>query len=196
MPWDASDADRHHKGLSAKQKRQWSKVANAMLQTCLDKGGSQETCEGQAIRAANAAVNKSVDADALRLMVEARIEKADDSQQRLFGWASIAVQKDGTPLLDLQGDVIDIEDLEEAFYQYVLESGQLNFLHKGACRGQLIEAIVFTPAKLDALGLAPGSVPLGAWCGFYVPETADYHCIKSNGYFMFSIEGFAEREEV
>src|SRR5215831_716495 len=131
MPWDASDADRHHKGLSAKQKRQWSKVANAMLQTCLDKGGSQETCEGQAIRAANAAVNKSVDADALRLMVEARIEKADDSQQRLFGWASIAVQKDGTPLLDLQGDVIDIEDLEEAFYQYVLESGQLNFLHKG-----------------------------------------------------------------
>jgi len=171
-------------------------VANSQLKTCLDRGGSQEHCEGQAIRAANAAVNKSVDAENLALVVEARIAKSEDAEQRLFGWASIAVMKDGTPLLDLQGDVLEIEDLAEAWYAYVLESGELNFVHKGECRGRMIEAMVFTPEKISALGLPPDSLPLGAWVGFHVPDADDYHLVKSMGYLMFSIEGFAEREEV
>lgn len=191
MPWTAADASKHKKGLSAKQARQWAHVANSALARCQDAG--QDDCDGRAIRQANAAVEKSADGDLL-LVLEAQITKSDDSQQRLFGWASIAVRKDGTPMLDLQGDVIDIEDLEEAWYDYVLESGELNFVHKDHCRGQLIEALVFTPDKLAALGLPPGSVPLGAWAGFYIPDAADYQLMKSRGYFMFSIEGSALRE--
>lgn len=198
MPWVASDAERHNKGLSAKQKRQWAHVANSQLRSCLDKGKSREECEGQAIRAANSVVSKTDEGwpEDLCLVLEAPIAKTDDSQQRIFGWASIAVQKDGTPLVDLQGDVIDIADLEEAFYDYVQESGALNFLHCGSCRGQLIEAIVFTPEKMAALGLAPDSLPQGAWVGYYVEDPADYQLLKTQGFFMFSIEGSAVREEV
>jgi hypothetical protein len=192
MPWTPEDAKRHKKGLTPKQAQQWSKVANSALSRCHAAGESD--CDGKAIRIANAAVDKSVDADALVLCLEATITKAEDNAQRLFGWASIAVRKDGTPMLDLQGDVIDIEDLEEAFYEYVKDAGGLNFQHDGPVRGQLIEAIVFTPDKLTALGLEPGSVPLGAWAGFYIPNTADYQLIKSLGFFMFSIEGTALRE--
>jgi hypothetical protein len=195
MPWSAADADRHHKGLSAKQKRQWAAVANSQLATCLKKGGSQGQCEGQAVRAANAAVNKSAD-EPTTLVLEGAIAKADDSRQRLFGWASIAVQKDGTPLLDLQGDLIDIEDLEEAWYEYVQSSGELNFQHSGPVRGHLIEAMVFTPDKIAALGLPPDSMPQGAWVGFHLPESDDYQLVKHQGFFMFSIEGFAEGEMV
>jgi Putative phage serine protease XkdF len=192
MPWQASDAKRHKAGLTPAQAKTWAKVANDTLSRCQDAGESD--CDGKAIRIANAAVDKSLDADALVLCLEATITKAEDSAQRLFGWASIAVRKDGTPMLDLQGDVIDIEDLEEAFYEYVKDAGGLNFQHDGPVRGQLIEAIVFTPDKLTALGLEPGSVPLGAWAGFYIPDAADYQLIKSLGFFMFSIEGTALRE--
>src|SRR5262245_66296618 len=113
MPWTVEDVDAHKKGLTPKEKRAWVHIANDALKRCLGDGRSQSECEGSAIRQANsAAVGKALESDELRLVVEASIAKADDSQQRLFGWASIAVMKDGTPLLDLQGDVIDINDLE------------------------------------------------------------------------------------
>jgi Putative phage serine protease XkdF len=192
MPWVAADADRHKKGLSAKQKRQWAHVANSALERCQAESGTD--CEGRAVRQANSAVDKSFDTEHLALVVEAAIAKADDTQRRLFGWASIAVRKDGTPLLDLQGDVIEISDLAEAWYAYVQESGELNFLHKEHCAATLIEAIVFTPDKLEALGLPPDALPLGAWVGFQVDDLADYQVIKERGYFMFSIEGEALRE--
>ena len=53
MPWRPEDAYRHtHKAKSSVRKRQFSHVANSML----ERGAS----EGSAIRAANAAVKKSV----------------------------------------------------------------------------------------------------------------------------------------
>ena len=213
MPWKASDAKRHHAGLSAKQARQWAHVANSQLQTCLDKGGSQEHCEGQAIRAANAAVNKAIiqaisgqESTAFRLAasapstttvtMQAAIAKSDDSQRRIWGWVSIAVRKTGETVVDLQDDIIDILDLEQAWYDYVAESGELNYMHAGPVRGHLIEAMVFTPEKLAALGLPPDSLPLGCWAGYHVPDAEDYQVLKQRGYFMFSIEGEAYREEV
>lgn len=53
MPWTPSDAKRHKKGLSSKQARQWSAVANSVLQSCLSHGGSRTSCEARAVRAAN-----------------------------------------------------------------------------------------------------------------------------------------------
>lgn len=193
MPWTPADVDSHKKGLSSKQKRQWCHVANSALKRCHDAG--ETDCEGRAIRQANSVVSKAL-MDDLAMVLEVPISKADDSQQRLFGWASIAVRKDGQQIEDLQGDLIDIEDLEAAWYDYVLESGELNILHKGDCQGQLIEAIVFTPEKLAALGLPPESLPLGAWVGYYVADPACYQMIKSEGFVMFSIEGSAIREPV
>lgn len=124
------------------------------------------------------------------------ITKADDARQLVFGWASVAVAKDGTPVIDLQGDVIAIEDLEEAMYDYVRESGALNFEHAGATRGQLVEALVFTPDKLEKMGIPAGTVPLGAWVGYHLPDAADYRQAKAGGLLMFSIEGRGVREEV
>ena len=194
MPWSPKDSLKHKKGLTPAQQKKWASIANSVLTDCESDNGSD--CEGKAIRIANSQVDKSIDSSDLTLVLEAPISKADDSQQRLFGWASIAVRKDGQQIEDLQGDLIDIEDLEAAWYEYVLESGELNILHKGDCQGQLIEAIVFTPEKLAALGLAPDALPLGAWCGYYIADPACYQDIKKQGYFMFSIEGSAVREAV
>lgn len=196
MPWTAADAKSHVKGLTPKEARQWSHVANAALAACLKKGGSQSECEGSAIRQANSVVSKSHDSIPDTHLLRADIAKSDDSQQRIFGWVSIAVRKDGETLIDLQGDVIDIGDLEEAWYAYVVESSELNYLHVGKTRGYLIESMVFTPDKIAALGLAPDAVPLGVWGGFHIPDRHDYDILKTQGYFMYSIEGEAYREEL
>ena len=51
MPWDASDANKHIKGLSKKQRKKWASVANGVLSGCQSEGGKD--CEGKAVRIAN-----------------------------------------------------------------------------------------------------------------------------------------------
>lgn len=51
MPWQASDALRHSsRATTAKKRKMWSEVANAVLKQTGD--------EGRAVRAANAAIKK------------------------------------------------------------------------------------------------------------------------------------------
>lgn len=56
MPWNPSDVDKHKKGLSAKQKKRWAKIANSILSEC--KEMKQSNCEQRAIRIANSRVSK------------------------------------------------------------------------------------------------------------------------------------------
>ena len=56
MPWTPADAHRHKRGLSARQARQWARVANSVQARCLADGGTQAACDASAIRQANGAV--------------------------------------------------------------------------------------------------------------------------------------------
>ncbi len=58
MPWTVKDVDAHKKGLSARQKRVWVRVANSALRACLAREGTQSTCEASAIRQANATAGR------------------------------------------------------------------------------------------------------------------------------------------
>jgi FtsZ-binding cell division protein ZapB len=51
MPWTASDAKKHKKGLTPTQAKKWAKIANATLKSCQANGGSD--CEAVAIKTAN-----------------------------------------------------------------------------------------------------------------------------------------------
>ncbi len=53
MPWNIEDVERHYRGLSDVDKRQWVAVANQQLAAHGD--------EGRAIREANAVVHKRRD---------------------------------------------------------------------------------------------------------------------------------------
>lgn len=121
------------------------------------------------------------------------VRKSSDELQNVYGWASVAVHKDGTIELDAHQDVIDPEDLELAAYQFVLDAGGSGEDHAGEVDGHLIESVVFTDEKLEALGIAKGTVPTGWWVGFHLPDPAAYERAKV-GKTMFSIEGTAFRE--
>jgi hypothetical protein len=57
MPWTVDDVDKHKKGLSDKQKKQWVRIANAVLAKCMKDGGSDEDCAPKAIKQANSVLN-------------------------------------------------------------------------------------------------------------------------------------------
>lgn len=121
------------------------------------------------------------------------VAKADEYKNLVFGWASVAFSKDGTQILDRQGHAIDVEDLEEAAYNFTLHSYGSGDMHKSEGFGELVESMVFTDEKLELLGLEKGSVPQAWWVGFKVPP--EYHQqVREGKRTMFSIEGTAKLE--
>jgi cation transport regulator ChaB len=125
-----------------------------------------------------------------------KVVKVDSERQHVFGWASVAIAKDGGQVEDLQGDLIDVEELEQAAYDFMLEFRDTGAMHKGEAIGKMIESFVITPDKLEAMGLASDALPQGWWVGFHVNDTQAFDKIKKGEYQGFSIQGSAVREEV
>ena len=128
-----------------------------------------------------------------------QIAKTDEAECLVFGFANVSIAKDGEEIVDLQGDIIEPADLEKAAYEFVLKFRETGEMHdkgdvKGAV-GKLVESMVFTPDKLDALGLAKDAVPCRWWVGFKLAPEA-FAKVKDGTYRMFSIQGRADREEV
>ncbi len=118
----------------------------------------------------------------------------DIDQQIVFGFASVALNKDGTAPYDLEGDIISPEELEAAAYNFVLNNGRVNQSHQWDTDcGWLVESIMFTKEKMDALGIPEGTLPEAWFVGFYIPDPTVYKKVKDGEYNMFSIEGYAQR---
>ncbi len=127
-----------------------------------------------------------------------KIEKADSDKMQAFGWASVSISENGEQIEDWQGDMIDPEDLENAAYEYVKmyrAGGEMHDPDAGIV-ATLIESMVFTPDKMEALGISEGTLPVGWWIGFQVFSEETWKKVKDGTYSMFSIEGTAERVEV
>jgi len=131
--------------------------------------------------------------DEMNRMIE--IAKQDDEKHIVFGWASVAADSNGDPILDRQGDIIEIGELENAAYEYVLRSRSGGEMHERDRRGigVMVESIVFTGVKMEALGIPKGILPYGWWIGLKITDEDAWQKIKSGQYRMFSIEGKAKR---
>lgn len=126
------------------------------------------------------------------------VYKADDDKRLVFGWASISMTVDGEQLQDLQKDMIDPEDLEEAVYDYVLKFRDTGEEHNPSKRkkGKLVESCVLTKEKQQAMGIPEGILPVGWWIGFKIEDDEAWDQVKNGTYKMFSIEGKANRVPV
>jgi len=122
--------------------------------------------------------------------------KADNDKRLAFGWASVAVRVDGEVVVDWQDDIIDIEELERAAYEYVAVFGVAGEMHVRGGVGRLIESVVFTKEKAQAMGIPEGYMPEGWWIGFRVDDDEVWQKVKDGTYNMFSIEGKAKRVPV
>src|SRR3990167_10631885 len=105
--------------------------------------------------------------------------KLDDERRLAFGWASV-VSEDGEALVDKQDDVVDMASLEDAVYGYVLDSRAAGEMHERTGVGRLVESVVMTAEKLDAMGIQ--SSRTGRWIGFRVESDEVWKRVKSGEY--------------
>lgn len=124
------------------------------------------------------------------------ILKIDSEEQLVFGFFNVSVNKSGDLMVDLQDDIITPTVLEGAAYEYVLESRAGGDMHEGDAVATLVESMVFTPEKLEKMGLDAGTIPTRWWGGFKIHDPEIFEMVKSGDRPMFSIEGEAERVEV
>jgi hypothetical protein len=131
-------------------------------------------------------------------MEPTQITKIDEDRNLVFGWAYVAVSKSGEQVVDHAGDFIeDIDELEDAAYQFNLEFRDQGEMHKsGSVVGKLIESFVATPDKLEKMGASKDSLPTGWWTGFFVEDDEVFEKIKSGKYKSFSIQGKGVRTKI
>lgn len=122
------------------------------------------------------------------MKLKGEVKKIDEEKFLVFGWASMA------DVVDAQGDTISIGELEKAAYNYVLKSRAGGAMHEVIGVADLVESMVFTPEKLEVLGLKEKALPPGWFVGFKVNDTDAWQKIKRGDYKMFSIGGRALRE--
>lgn len=123
------------------------------------------------------------------------IHKSDDDQMLAFGWASVSMRAGDEIIEDWQEDIIDPDELEAAAYDFVELYREGGEMHERGGVATLIESVVFTKEKQQALGIPEGVLPVGWWLGFKVTDKEVWEKIKDGTYSMFSIEGTAERIE-
>ncbi len=118
------------------------------------------------------------------------IKKIDEDERLVFGWFSV-VEKEGELIEDSQGDYIEPEQLEKAAYNYVLDARIAGDSHIKKGVGRLVESIVFTKEKQEALGVDIGCI--GWWGGFHIDDDEVWNKIRKGEYPMFSIGGTGQR---
>lgn len=124
-----------------------------------------------------------------------RVMKSDDEKKLVFGWASVSARADGEVIKDWQGDIIEPEELENAAYEYVRLYRDGGEMHERGGVAVMVESVVFTKEKAEAIGIPAGAVPVGWWIGFKVTDPGVWEKVRDGSYSMFSIEGEAERVE-
>lgn len=128
-----------------------------------------------------------------------QITKADPDRQMIFGWASV-VTKNGEAVIDRQGDIIPVPEMENAAYNFVLFARQHGDMHRKVGTGRLIESMAFTLEKQDALGIVlkdeTGDRIEAWWTGFLVDDADLWAAHKRGERPEFSIGGMAVPEEV
>jgi hypothetical protein len=133
--------------------------------------------------------------------MQINIAKADAKRKMVFGFFS--VNKVGDELVeDLQGDLIETEELEKAAYDYVLNARVQGEGHVRKGVGRLVESAVLTYEKQRAIAKClaeqgiDAKIDLGCegWFGgFKVDDDEVWKAIEGGEYPAFSIGGSGKR---
>jgi len=124
------------------------------------------------------------------------VRKLDEEQRIVFGFASI-VEKEGEEVLDLQGDLISVSELEKAAYEFLETSREGSRMHEANGQAHAVESFVVTREKAEAMragGVLKGDfAAAGWWVGFRVTDDDLWEEVKRGRLPMFSIGGVAQR---
>lgn len=144
----------------------------------------------------------SDNSDTSETNVELRVPVAKSTDRgQIFGWAMFSEDPSapgsGRLHIDSQDDVVTVDELEKAAYEFNLESRSGGVMHKVKDTATLIESTVFTDEKIEKMGIPEGTIPNGAWwVGFQIHDDEVKKLVKDGSLTEFSIEGSAIRKEI
>lgn len=124
------------------------------------------------------------------------ITKSNDVEGLVSGWASIAINADGSRPLDWDGDIIEPDTLDKAAVDFMLNYRSSGVDHTGDAVGDVVESIVFTKEKQEALGIPEGTVPEGWFITVKLRDVDTIAKVKDGTLKMFSIQGKGKRYQV
>ena len=136
------------------------------------------------------------------------LAKYNIDKRQVFGWAYVTHDEDGNVVVDKSGEFIDDwNELEDAAYTFVIKSRVAGDMHQRDMTapeftesprqvGTMIESVVFTPEKIEKMGIPQGTIPTGWWVGFQVTDDQVWNDVLAGKRPAFSIHGKAKREEV
>lgn len=130
---------------------------------------------------------------------QSEIVKFDNEKQQVFGWAYVTHDEQGQVVVDKSGEFVDDQsEIEDAAYNFVLHSRQGGVEHKRDEEGvitksTLIESVVFTPEKKQALGIPEGTMPDGWWVGWKIHDDEVWDQIRKGQLTSFSVHGSGQK---
>jgi Putative phage serine protease XkdF len=127
------------------------------------------------------------------MRISATVVEKREAEHRIFGWAVLSQKRDGSDLIDLQGDHVALPDLEAAVYEAMADGLNGGEMHQGDAEARIIESMVWTPEKAARLGIPEGVLPTGWWIGQQVGEET-FQRVRVGDRLWFSIEGLGERQ--
>ncbi len=115
------------------------------------------------------------------------IAKADEDQRIVYG---VVLEPD---TVDLQGDVLTIDTIEEAAHKYLVEHRTVGDNHSHAAAAEVVESYL-APADME---LGGQKISRGSWImGVHVTDDRLWDAVRSGDYAGFSIGGTGARKEI
>jgi len=128
--------------------------------------------------------------------INVEIFKSNEFEKLVSGWASVAKNANGSLPLDWHDDIITAEVLEKAAINFMLEYRESGEMHKGEPIGTVVESIVFTKQKMEAIGIPEGIISEGWFITVKIHDDEVFKKVVNGEYKMFSIQGRARRLKV
>lgn len=125
--------------------------------------------------------------------IECTFAKADDELRTVWGWASV-VTEDHKPVVDSQGDVMTVQDLQKAAHDFMAFYRTGGEMHQEMGIGTVVDSIVLSKSVQDALGIDLGRE--GWFVGMKVDKDDVWKRVKSGEYAGFSIGGSGVRKDL
>jgi hypothetical protein len=117
-----------------------------------------------------------------------KIAKAEPERQMIFGWASV-VARDGKYIIDKQGDIIPIEELENAVLEYMLYAREHGVMHAVKGTGRLVMSFLTTPDFMKAFKLKQADDQIGWIVGYKIEDPELWTAVRRGILPEFSIGG-------
>lgn len=116
------------------------------------------------------------------------VAKVDQERRQISGWASVS-SVNGRPVIDVQGDMIDVADLRAAAHDFISGPRHGKAMHEGRPIMTVTESLIVDDDVATALGIMGGT--RGWWICAQVTDDDTWQKVKDGKFASLSIAGSA-----